>query len=80
MATINEVLRDELIAHSLWVSRYSAGTASRMVKILNQSDAELTSRLLVAMDGLPAKNFTVGRLEALLGSVRSINQHGRLNV
>lgn len=74
MASINDRLRDESIAHSLWVSRYSTGVANRMVKTLNQSDAELTVRLLVAMDGLPAKSFTVNRLESLLSSVREINK------
>lgn len=74
MPTINDRLRDESIAHSLWISRYSTGVAKRMVKILNQSDAELTARLLVAMDELPAKSFTVNRLESLLGSVRDINK------
>jgi hypothetical protein len=30
-----------------------------MIKILNDSDAELTARLLVAMDTLDAESFTV---------------------
>ena len=73
MTTANETLRDEYIAHAIWVSRFGAGVANRMVNILNESDAELTARLLVAMDGLSASNFTVTRLEALLGGVRSVN-------
>ncbi|MEX9320843.1 hypothetical protein AB7Z27_25040, partial [Escherichia coli] len=47
MQTVNERLRDESIAHAVWISRYSTGVAARMVKILNDSDAELTARLLV---------------------------------
>ena len=43
-------------------------------KILNDSDAELTARLLVAMDSLDADSFTVSRLEALLVSVRALNR------
>ena len=74
MATVNDRLRDEAIAHTLWISRYSTGVANRMVKLLNESDAELTARLLVAMDSLPTSRFTVGRLESLLGSVRELNQ------
>ncbi|HEM7934080.1 TPA: hypothetical protein U2L56_000968 [Citrobacter koseri] len=73
MATVNEQLRDESIAHALWISRYSTGVANRMVKLLNESDAELTARLLVAMDGLDADSFTVTRLQALLASVRAVN-------
>ncbi|HBM3266264.1 TPA: hypothetical protein LVN11_003116 [Klebsiella oxytoca] len=73
MVTANEKLRDESIAHAIWVSRYSTGVANRMVKLLNESDAELTARLLVAMDTLDADSFTVTRLEALLSSVRQVN-------
>lgn len=74
MATVNDQLRDESIAHAVWISRYSTGVASRMVKLLNESDAELTARLLVAMDGIEPNSFTVTRLEALLASVREINR------
>ena len=73
MATANEKLSDESLAHSIWVSQYSTGVASRMMKLLNDSDAELTARLLVAMDALDANSFTVSRLEALLVSVRALN-------
>lgn len=51
MQTVNERLRDESIAHAVWISRYSTGVAARMVKTLNDSDAELTARLLVALAG-----------------------------
>jgi len=64
MATVNETLRDEAIAHTVWISRYSTGVANHMVKLLNDSDSELTARLLVAMDRLPTSQFTVSRLEA----------------
>lgn len=73
MATINNRLSDESIAHSLFVSRYGTGAARRMVTVLNESDAELTARLLVAMDSLGRDGFTVYRLESLLGSVREVN-------
>lgn len=74
MATSNEKLRDESLAHAIWVSRYSTGVANRMIKILNEGDAELTARLLVAMDTLDADSFTVTRLESLLASVRETNR------
>lgn len=61
MQTVNERLRDESIAHAVWISRYSTGVAARMVKILNDSDAELTARLLVALDSLDPSSFTVTR-------------------
>ncbi|PXW42071.1 phage Mu protein F like protein [Klebsiella oxytoca] len=74
MATANNKLQDESLAHAIWVSRYSTGVANRMVKILNDSDAELTARLLVAIDTLDADSFTVSRLESLLVSVRAANR------
>lgn len=74
MATANDKLQDESIAHAIWVSRYNTGVANRMIKVLNDSDAELTARLLVAIDTLDAESFTVSRLEALLVSVRAINK------
>lgn len=74
MQTVNERLRDESIAHAVWISRYSTGVAARMVKILNDSDAELTARLLVALDSLDPGSFTVTRLESLLASVREVNR------
>lgn len=61
MATINESLRDESIAHSVWLSRYATGVANRMVKLLNETDADLSARLLDALDRLPPESFTVIR-------------------
>lgn len=74
MVKSNDKLRDEFIAHAIWISRYGTGVANRIIKLLNESDAELTARLLVAMDSLDANSFTVSRLESLLASVREINR------
>lgn len=74
MATANDKLQDESIAHAIWIARYSTSVANRMIKILNDSDAELTARLLVAIDNLDAESFTVSRLESLLVSVRTLNR------
>ncbi|NXZ87054.1 hypothetical protein HZI30_08925 [Serratia fonticola] len=74
METINQRLFDETVAHTLFVSRYATGVSARMVKLLNQADAELSSRLIMALDDLPPDSFTIRRLEALLGGVKDINQ------
>ncbi|CQD98145.1 phage protein [Yersinia intermedia] len=74
MATINERLRDEAIAHSLFQSRYATGVARKMVKVLNESDAELSARLIVALDEVNPNSVTVKRLEGLLVSVRQVNK------
>lgn len=73
MATVNESLRDESVAHSVWISRYATGVANRMINLLNESDADLSARLLDALDKLPPEHFTVARLESLLGDVRALN-------
>lgn len=74
METVNERLSDEMIAHTLFVSRYSTGVAKKMIKILNQSDAELSAKLFAALDELEPDSFTVKRLESLLGDVRKVNE------
>ncbi len=48
MRSVNERLMDELIAHSLFSGRYSTGVARRMIKALNEFDAELTASLIVS--------------------------------
>lgn len=76
MKSVNERLRDELIAHTLFSGRYSTGVARSMVKVLNDFDAELTASLIVALDNTPIdiNSFTARRLESLLSSVRNINK------
>ncbi|HEJ6928646.1 TPA: hypothetical protein SMF76_002136 [Serratia marcescens] len=74
MGKVNDRLLDETLAHALFVSRYSTGVAQRMVKILNQADAELSSKLLMALDDLDPQSFTVRRLDSLLAGVRDINR------
>ncbi|HHR6036639.1 TPA: hypothetical protein ACS70C_000994 [Providencia alcalifaciens] len=76
MSTINELLADELIAHSLFSGRYSTGVAKRMFNALNSFDAELTAALVISLDDakINPDSFTARRLESLLSSVRSINK------
>lgn len=74
MRTINSRLFDEATAHALFVSRYSTGVARQMVKILDQADAELSSKLLVALEDMDPQSFTVRRLDSLLAGVRDINR------
>jgi len=45
-----------------------------MLKVLNDADAELSARLLVALDDMPSGSFSVSRLESLLGSVKQLNK------
>nr|CBA72297.1 conserved hypothetical phage protein [Arsenophonus nasoniae] len=74
---MNERLMDELLAHSLFSSRYASGVAKRMVNALNAFDAQLSASLIVALDdaNIDADSFTVRRLESLLASVKAINKN-----
>ncbi|MCW8158985.1 hypothetical protein D7243_22725 [Stutzerimonas stutzeri] len=73
MATVNELLFDELTAHAVDLQQYSEGVTRRMIALLNRVDADLAAELAAALERMPADSFTVERLEALLGSVRQLN-------
>lgn len=73
MATVNEILFDELTAHSVDLQQYSEGVVRRMIALLNRTDADLAAELAAALERLPADSFTVERLERLLGSVKELN-------
>ncbi|MBD1228662.1 phage minor head protein [Xenorhabdus griffiniae] len=77
MKSINEMIMDELIAHSLFSGRYGTGVARKMVRALNAFDAELTASLIAVLDDtrIDTDSFTVRRLESLLSSVRAINKN-----
>ncbi|TKK23436.1 hypothetical protein EcCFBP13530_04590 [Enterobacter cancerogenus] len=72
--TINERLRDELIAHRVNLTRYEAGVVSKLVATLSADDAELAARLLVALEDVPAGSISVKKLSRLLAPVREVNR------
>ncbi|WP_275150695.1 phage minor head protein [Citrobacter koseri] len=74
MTTINEALQNEAISHRLYLARYELNVAGKMLKVLNDADAELSARLLVALEEMPRGNFTTERIISMLGSVRQLNQ------
>lgn len=73
MATVNELIQDESVAHKVSLEQYSLGVVRRIIALLNRTDAELSAQLMIALDRMPAESFTVERLESLLGSVREVN-------
>lgn len=73
MATVNETLEDEEIAHAVSLQQYSNGVVRRIIAALNRADARLAAALAEALERMPASKYTVERLEALLASVREIN-------
>ena len=71
---INEDLLDRAIDHSVDFTRYNNGVVRRIIALLNRVDKDLFEQLTAALDRLPPESFTVDRLDALLQSVRSLNE------
>lgn len=71
--TINDQLRDEAIAHALFVALYGNGIAIKMIDLLNDADALLSAELLEVLDGVDASTYSEKRLASLLASVRALN-------
>lgn len=73
MASVNERLHDESVAHAVDLIRYSNGEVRRIIALLNRVDADLAAQLLVALERLPAGETNVERIDAMLQSVRALN-------
>lgn len=73
MPSVNELLLDAAISHQIDIGQYAMGVARRLIAILNRTDARLAADLSEALARLPADSFTVQRLEALLASVKAMN-------
>ena len=72
MPTINEEYRDAAIRHQIGLRRYSAGLATRIARLLEEADAELTLKLrqrLAKFEGKPV-DFTSARWKALINDIR----------
>lgn len=74
MATVNEALLDAAVSHQIDQTRYSTGAVRRIIAILNRTDADLFAQLVAALERMPAGGFSVDRLDALLQSVRALNE------
>jgi hypothetical protein len=73
MPTVNELLADAVVSHSINLQQYSSGVIRRIIGLLNKVDEDLASALLSAVERMPRESFTVERLEKVLSSVRSLN-------
>jgi SPP1 gp7 family putative phage head morphogenesis protein len=71
--TANERLADAATQHAMDTARYSNGVVKRLIALLNRVDADLFRALIEALERLPASQFTVERLDALLQSARELN-------
>jgi hypothetical protein len=73
MASVNEKLFDESVAHTIDLLGYSNAVVRKMIRLLNATDADLMMQLMSKLDTLPASSFTIERLDQLLASVRYLN-------
>ncbi len=74
MTSINTVLRDAQIDHSVDLRNYSDSVVRRMIGILNRADAGLFSELVQKLEYMTPERFTIKRLEVMLESVRVLNR------
>lgn len=74
MSTANERLLREAVTHAVYLNRYSNHAIQRIIKQLNKMDKELLAEITETLERLPAKSFTVQRLEQLLKSVEATNK------
>jgi SPP1 gp7 family putative phage head morphogenesis protein len=77
MATSNERIRDELIAHEIELLRFKRGFGNRLVRILNRAEPELRERLkrriqTAARIGYDRGPATTNRLRRIAQAIRKI--------
>lgn len=71
--TINQQLDDAYADNAVDMQQVTAGIVIAMMRVLNRYDAPLMAALLVAIDQIPTEQFTMARLDAVLGEVQQIN-------
>lgn len=71
--TVNNQLIDAQISHNIDLQRYANHVVNRIIRLLNDVDADLSAQIVSVLDRLPKESFTVERLDALLSSVRALN-------
>lgn len=74
MTTVNERMRDEVLAHLVDLHRYANSEVRALMRLLNAADTDLFARLLAALSNMSATEFTVQRLTSLLAGVWEVNE------
>lgn len=80
MATANETILNEQIAHAIDLQGYSNNVVNRILKLLKKVDADLMSQIAIALDKLPPSQFNIDRLTTVLKAVRELNSEAYANV
>lgn len=73
MPSANEALRSDAVRHNIYLQRYSTNTASKILKLLAKTDADIVAQLQALDAKIFTSPLTIERLDALLEQVRAIN-------
>lgn len=73
MASVNDLILQEVIRHMEALQRYDNGVVMRIIALLNRSDQRLLAELAARLEGMDAGSFTMQRLESILTSTWSLN-------
>lgn len=71
MASINELLRDEMIAHKVNITQYESSFISNIEKLLKESDKALSAQLIISLSDMN-DGFRISWLLNELSSVKTI--------
>lgn len=77
MATANENLLDQTVAHQVGLQRLSNATVRKIIALINRTEAELVEKMKRYDTDT---SFTVRRLEKLLEALRNINEEAYATV
>jgi len=73
--TVNELLQELSVSHTVNVQQLTAGVVQRMIATLGKADKDLLAQLQAALAREPqATTFSVNRLDNLLLEVRAVNR------
>lgn len=74
MTTVNERMRDEVLAHLINLHRYANSEVRDMLRLLNAADRDIFARLAAALERMSTGAFSVQRLASVLTGVWEVNE------
>ena len=72
--TVNDELLDAAVRHQVFLGRYATGLVRRIVKLLNEADADLVGQIIAKDPQNASGTWSVRRLQRLLDAIREINR------
>lgn len=76
MPTVNEVILDANVRHSVWLERYKSGVVRKIIAQLNRADDDLSAQLAARLVLIQERGYDLGpdttaRLKAMIDDVRA---------